>query len=484
MHGRLIRLLVPVYVASLAVVGLLWARELAARATTEEAMRATEAHLDAVAVVVTEAEATPVDPDTAATRAEPDGADATGDAGPPPPADGDPLGSSPGPTVVAGGAARPVVLVDAEEPQTAVGPGAIVWPWSEPAAFVTTTELAGPVEITTWWPTDDLRSRVTRQLLIALGVLLTAGAALAGAAHPLAVVATRPLRRLGQTAEDLATGSLTARADAEHGPDEIRQVAAAVNQLADQMAVAVERERIFVTSASHHFGNLLTPLRLRVETLRAELITANRTAPAVAARPGSTAAATTTPATNVLIGEVMAELDRLEAVAEQLMQLNRAENDETTPAVIDLGPLVDDAVRSWQPVADFAGVTLDCDRPERVEAIGLAWAVTEILDNLIDNAIKYGRGSPVAVQVLLGLDNVRLTVSDGGPGMDRDQLDLAPVRFWRGSEHQNRPGSGLGLAIVQALAARCGARFTMRNRADGGLEASVALRRPVSADAR
>ncbi|MEM9565209.1 MAG: HAMP domain-containing sensor histidine kinase [Actinomycetota bacterium] len=452
MHGRLIRLLVPVYVLSLAVVGMLWARELAARATAEEAQLAADAHLAAVVAVATDA--------------------------PPPVGDG-PTGLV---TVTNPTGAAPIIAIGGEELPAALEPGAVVWPWSEPAAFVNETELAGPIEVTTWWPTDDLRSGVRRSLLVAIGALVTAGAALAAAAHPLAVVATRPLRRLGQTADDLATGSLTARADTEHGPDEIRQVAAAVNQLADQMAVAVERERIFVTSASHHFGNLLTPLRLRVETLRAELAAANRAEPALAASGVHATEAPAADATTVLIGEVMAELDRLEAVAEQLMQLNRAENDETTPAVIDLGPLVDDAVRSWQPVADFAGVTLDCDRPERVEAIGLAWAVTEILDNLIDNAIKYGQGSPVVVRVLLGLDNVRVSVGDGGPGMDRDQLDLAPVRFWRGAEHQNRPGSGLGLAIVQALAARCGARFTMRNRADGGLEASVALRRPGAND--
>lgn len=442
MHGRLIRLFVPLYVASLAIVGMAWAREAAARAGAAEAVRAQEYHRDVLAVV-----GVAVTAERAAERA----ADLTGAS-----VAGDRAADLTGELVISDG----MVLgdTDREPPTEALAPGAAIWPWTGSEAMVVTSRLpidGQAVEVVTWTSIAPARRSVGRRLVIGTGLLATAGALLAALAHPLALTATRPLRRLGDTARALVGGRLSARADDRHGPDEVTAVAASVNRLAELMAEAIERERIFVTSASHHFGNLLTPLRLRVEILQAE----------------------SQPAARRRVDEVMVELDRLEAVADQLMQLNRAENDETTPATIDITDLVDDTIRSWQPVAEFAGVELTHDCPDRVEAVGLAWAVTEILDNLIDNAVKYGQGSPVSVRVLLGLDNVRLAVSDGGPGMPRHQLDLAPVRFWRGADHQNKPGSGLGLAIVQALAARCEARFTMRNRPDGGLEASVALRR-------
>ncbi|MEZ5215261.1 MAG: HAMP domain-containing sensor histidine kinase [Ilumatobacteraceae bacterium] len=253
-------------------------------------------------------------------------------------------------------------------------------------------------------------------------------------------------------ARAIADGELGARAHVGPGAPELQQLATGFNTMADKVQWAMERERRFVANASHHLGNLLTPLRIRVESLRLA------------------------PDENGV--ELRSELDRLEAVVARLMELNRAEEIDQEPQVVDVSATVDEALALWRAVGDGLGIEL---RREGRERASYAWsipgAIEEAIDNLLDNSAKYAPGSVVTVKVVQGLENVRVVVSDHGPGMSEDDIAQAHSRFWRGSGHQNQPGSGLGLAILDALAERCGGRLELRNAVGGGLEASFVLRR-------
>lgn len=327
-----------------------------------------------------------------------------------------------------------------------------IWPWTEGA-----TTYAGSVD------TDDgrltlefversqpVKAAVSRQWLVIAAVLATVSAAVAAAAYPLSRFALKPVAELNATARALASGDFNARAHVGRGAPELHELAESVNQMAETVASGVQRERSFVSSASHHFGNLLTPLRLRIETLDR---------------------------TDHQVEEALAELDRLETTAERLLLLNRTEEGDVQPIVQDIAHAVDETIRSWEVVTDLKGIELVRGGSALATAWAVPGAIEEVLDNLIDNSVKYGERTRITVSVLRGLHNVRVVVSDRGPGMSDHEIEHAMGRFWRGSTQQGKPGSGLGLAIADALATRCGGRLEVRTSSNGGLESSLVLER-------
>ena len=328
----------------------------------------------------------------------------------------------------------------------------LIFPWTD-GVFLTTSEIPNDrqrYQLVVLDRTDPIQSQVARLWTTYIAILVTAIILLTAMCYPLARWAMRPVKNLRQYAVKISNGEITTRAPLTSGAHDLRELTESFNNIADKLSASVQREQLFVASASHHFGNLLTPLRIRVESMDRQ---------------------------NVMVQETLAELDRLEMVAERLVQLSQAEEGQLAPIVLDIVPIVEQTLQSWYPVADFSRITIHSKIPDSANALVVPGALEEILDNLMDNAVKYGNESPITVRVVRGLSNIRLSVADHGPGLPDDQIEKAYGRFWRGTEHQNQQGSGLGLAIVQALALRCEAQFSMRNIPGGGLETSLALRR-------
>ncbi|HEV2539233.1 MAG TPA: ATP-binding protein [Frateuria sp.] len=162
----------------------------------------------------------------------------------------------------------------------------------------------------------------------------------------------------------------------------------------------------------------------------------------------------------------------------QLLALTRAQSPLATPtrhAPVDLARLVPEAVSLRVPEALAAGIDLGyqgAQGPLRV--MGDAASLHELLDNLVDNALRYaGRGSNVTVSLApLPGGGARLRVEDDGPGVPDEWLARLGERFFRvpGSAEA---GTGLGLAIVQRIAERHGARIQYRRAAQHGLSVDV-----------
>lgn len=327
-----------------------------------------------------------------------------------------------------------------------------IWPWTQGAVAASSSVQSenGLLTIDFLERAQPVKAAVSRQWVVIAAVLATITAAVAAAAYPLSRFALKPVAELNTTARSLASGDFNARAHVGRGAPELHELAESVNQMAETVAAGVQRERSFVSSASHHFGNLLTPLRLRIETLDR---------------------------TDHQVEEALAELDRLETTAERLLMLNRTEEGDVQPIVQDIAHAVDETIRSWEVVTELKGIEL----VRGGSALATAWvvpgAVEEVLDNLIDNSVKYGDRTRITVSVLRGLHNVRIVVSDRGPGMTDHEIEHAMGRFWRGPTQQGKPGSGLGLAIADALATRCGGRLEVRTSTNGGLESSLVLER-------
>ena len=107
--------------------------------------------------------------------------------------------------------------------------------------------------------------------------------------------------------------------------------------------------------------------------------------------------------------------------------------------------------------------------PEEVRAAGDADRIQQVLVNLLDNAVKYGEGSPVTVRVQPANGVVRLSVQDSGPGLSAAEQARIFDKFYRAGPQLTRTGgTGLGLYISRELVRRMGGRLDVRSEAGAG----------------
>nr|GID89013.1 two-component sensor histidine kinase [Actinoplanes derwentensis] len=339
-----------------------------------------------------------------------------------------------------------------------------LWPWvSEPLVVAVPISEGGAVlgVILTVSPTERSRSAVLSVWLILAMVGILAVAACLTAAHSLAGWVLRPVTRLDAAAHEIAGGDSAARVPPGVGPPELRRLSDSFNEMADAVAEAMRRQREFVAHASHQLRNPLTVLRLRIEDLGSrydddeELRTDREFA--------------------------LEETDRLADVLDGLLALARSEQGRPQVEVVDATALTAERAKAWQPLAERRGIELGTDVPaEPVPVRVVATALDQVLDALIDNALKF---TPAGGRVLLLLRAVdggaEVTVRDTGPGMTEEQCRQATGRFWRAADAQNVDGAGLGLSIVAVLVEASGGRFDLgpapSGAGAGGLEATIRL---------
>jgi two-component system sensor histidine kinase TctE len=148
----------------------------------------------------------------------------------------------------------------------------------------------------------------------------------------------------------------------------------------------------------------------------------------------------------------------------QLLALARNEPQSlaaTPDTVLDLHRLAREAALRWAPEALARGVDLGFEAEDRQLPVrGGEAALNDLIDNLLDNAVRY-TPSGGHVTVVLGYEGggeggAWLRVEDDGPGIPEDLRDKVFERFWR-QPGNRQPGSGLGLAIVAEVALSHGA---------------------------
>ncbi|MGB0496879.1 MAG: sensor histidine kinase [Rubricella sp.] len=155
---------------------------------------------------------------------------------------------------------------------------------------------------------------------------------------------------------------------------------------------------------------------------------------------------------------------RMRRLVDDLMSLSRIEMFEhVRPSTrIDLIETVREAASALAPIARENGARIVIDLPdEPLVSIADRDQIQQVAVNLIDNAIRYG-GEAVTITVSLAEDDPRfpgmagISVSDTGPGIERNHIPRLTERFYRVSDKQSaaRGGTGLGLAIVKHILLR------------------------------
>ncbi|WP_156678848.1 ATP-binding protein [Sphingomonas profundi] len=242
-------------------------------------------------------------------------------------------------------------------------------------------------------------------------------------------------------------------------------------RLADRTAArAAERMRVdFVANASHELRTPLATLLGFIETLE------------VANGPQDSATRLR------FLKTMMGEARRMQRLIEDLMSLSRIEAErhrapQAAVSLVDLAAEVSDGIAVAQSIArDRIVVTAGAETPD---VAGDRVQLTQLLHNLIGNAIKYGRaGGPVRVGLASEGATVRLTVADEGEGIAREHLPRLTERFYRVDPGRSRAvgGTGLGLAIVKHIVERHRGRLEIDSVVGRGTVVSVRL--PVAPEA-
>ncbi|GAB3718102.1 HAMP domain-containing sensor histidine kinase [Nocardiopsis oceani] len=320
-------------------------------------------------------------------------------------------------------------------------PPTTMWPWDSGPLVIAEpigrdSEVAGAVVLVA--PTEELSTAILGTWgWMALASVIPL-ALLVAAAMPLSRWVLQPIQRLDRATTAVTSGDLEVRVDAESGPPELRRLTDSFNTMVEVVRRALERQRSFVSEASHQLRNPLASLRLSVENL----------GPYLKGEQAREAHA-------VAIDEATA----MHRMLNSLLAATRLESVTGTEAVEVTG-LVGTRVARWSALGESRDIEVTTDLPEAVWAIAPAGGLGSILDELVSNALRLSGGSRIEVRAEDG-EVVRIGVLDNGTGLPEEERDSALDRFWRSTTHQNTEGTGLGLAIAADLVREAGGRLTL-----------------------
>ncbi|MCI4665073.1 MAG: ATP-binding protein [Neomegalonema sp.] len=242
----------------------------------------------------------------------------------------------------------------------------------------------------------------------------------------------------------------------EDGPEEIRAVIGAFNRMQTRLADLLKARSVMLGALGHDLRTYLTRLRLRAELID---------------HPDQQE-------------RIVRDLDAMDSVISASTALARLEGGPLEAQETGLAPI-------FERLAALHPSLRVIETPALADAViwGDRHAIHLALDNLISNAMRYGRASaeaPAEVELCVAIDDdpmggrdpvAVVSVLDRGPGLEEGATAHLFDAFVRGdaARNLNAPGSGLGLAIVAAVARAHRGAASLHNRPGGGMEARLTL---------
>ena len=266
---------------------------------------------------------------------------------------------------------------------------------------------------------------------------------------------TRPVTRLIAATRSMAAGNRAARVGDIRAAGELRELAAAFDQMASTMDRQEQIRRNLVADVAHELRTPIAVLQAGHEALLDGV-----------AEP--------TPAE---LGSLRDEVLRLARMVDDLQTLAAADaavlNLARRPC--DLADLADAAADSLARRFEAAGITLDRRLAASPVLADPHW-LHQVITNLLTNALKFTpAGGRVTVSAAPSGGQAVLQVTDTGPGIPADDLPRIFDRFWRGQQAAQVSGSGIGLAVAAELALAHGGRLTARSEPGRGTEMTLTL---------
>ncbi len=275
----------------------------------------------------------------------------------------------------------------------------------------------------------------------------------------LALYLTRPIERLREGFAVLADGTLSARLGPRMGRrrDEIADLAHDFDRMAARLEDLVALRDQLLHDVSHELRSPLARLQVAIGLARQN-----------------------PERFDSVLARIEDEARRIDAMVGELLNLARAEaGSPPGDDYFDLGSLLEAVVQDARFEASPAGVEIALSIDEAATALvvaGDAELMRRALENVLRNAVRHApAGSRVDVGLANRGDGVAITVADQGKGVAPEDLERMFEPFVRGAGAAGQGGFGLGLAIARRAVRSHGGTIAAVNRAEGGLEVTIAL---------
>lgn len=273
-------------------------------------------------------------------------------------------------------------------------------------------------------------------------------------------LAMRPWRKVAQ--EVAARGPQDLRPltfKPPHG--ELAALVDNINALLQRVGTSAARERSFIADATHELRTPLAAMRVNVEALQGQA---------------------SDPRQQELLDGILNSGNRAARLVGQLLQLTRSEvqaeaGEQRRPQALDV--LLQDRLAALSGLAQAGGIELELQASVSLRVPGQRESLVSLIDNLVENAIKYSPGgTSVTVSLHAERGQAVLHVADQGPGIAPALYERVFDRFFRAPQ-QAQPGSGLGLSIVASVVQQHGGTIQL-HRASGGQGLLVEVRLPLA----
>ncbi len=257
-----------------------------------------------------------------------------------------------------------------------------------------------------------------------------------------------PLKRLQKAVSERSHLDLSPLHE-ENNFAEVQPLIRSINDLMARLSDALDAQKRFVADAAHQLRTPLAGLKTQIELALRQ---------------------TDLETTSGSIQNLLVSTDRMTRLVNQLLALARNEPRAENAIVkypFDLGLLALNVTMEWVPRALEKDIDLGFEPPhEKVTIQGDAARIKDLIDNLIDNAVRYTPSHGRVTVSVINDSQPQLIVTDNGPGIPPEQRNRVFERFYS-ILGNGADGSGLGLAIVQEIARMHNAETFIDSASDG-----------------
>ena len=265
----------------------------------------------------------------------------------------------------------------------------------------------------------------------------------------------RPIKQISATTKKFAKGDFSVRIDSQ-SHDEIGDLCASINQMADELSNTENMKNEFISSVSHELRTPLTAIKGWAETMCMD------TDPDTIQR-----------GVHVIVNET----ERLSEMVEELLDFSRMQSGRFSLqcATMDILAELGDAVLIYEEKARKENIRIIYQEPEMLPFVyGDKNRIRQVFINVIDNAIKYSNpGSTITVSAEEVGNMIQVTVTDNGVGISEADLPHVKTKFFKANH--TRRGSGIGLAVADEIISMHGGRLDITSELNVGTNVTITL---------